>query len=44
MQRAREKFPGVAPRIIADNGPQVIARDGQEVIRPCGLTHLNTSP
>ncbi|MCK5058143.1 MAG: hypothetical protein KAT34_15935 [Candidatus Aminicenantes bacterium] len=27
IQRAREKFPGVSPRIIADNGPQFIARD-----------------
>ena len=27
VQRAREKFPGVSPRIISDNGPQFIARD-----------------
>ncbi|MFH1109766.1 MAG: transposase family protein, partial [Planctomycetota bacterium] len=27
VQRAREKFPGVTPRIISDNGPQFIAKD-----------------
>ncbi len=27
LQGAREKFPGVRPRIISDNGPQFIARD-----------------
>ena len=27
LQRARETFPGVTPRIISDNGPQFIAKD-----------------
>ena len=27
IQRAREKFPGVRPRIISDNGPQFSAKD-----------------
>jgi hypothetical protein len=27
VQRAREKFPGVNPRIITDNGPQFIAKE-----------------
>jgi hypothetical protein len=44
LQRAREKFPGEAPRIITDNGPQFIARDFHEFIRLCGMTHVRTSP
>jgi len=44
IQRAREKFPGVSPRIISDNGPQFIARDFKEFIRLCGMTHARTSP
>ena len=44
IQRAREKFPGVGPRIISDNGPQFIAKDFKEFIRICGMTHVRTSP
>jgi transposase InsO family protein len=44
IQRARERFPGVNPRIISDNGPQFIARDFKEFIRLCGMTHVRTSP
>lgn len=44
IQRAREKFPGVTPRIISDNGPQFIARDFKEFIRLCGMTHARTAP
>jgi len=44
LQRAREKFPGVVPRIISDNGPQFIAKDFKEFIRICGMTHVRTSP
>ncbi len=44
IQRAREKFPGVNPRIISDNGPQFIAKDFKEFIRICGMTHVRTSP
>ena len=44
VQRAREKFPGVTPRLISDNGPQFIARDFKEFIRICGMTHVKTSP
>jgi transposase InsO family protein len=44
VQRARERFPGVTPRIISDNGPQFIAKDFKEFIRVCGMTHLRTSP
>lgn len=44
LQKARELFPGAAPRIISDNGPQFIARDFKEFIRLCGMTHVRTSP
>jgi transposase InsO family protein len=44
VQRGRERFPGVTPRIISDNGPQFIARDFKEFIRICGMTHVKTSP
>jgi putative transposase len=44
IQRARERFPGVTPRVISDNGPQFIARDFKEFIRTCGMTHVQTSP
>jgi putative transposase len=44
IQKAREQFPGVRPRIISDNGPQFIAKDFKEFIRICGMTHVKTSP
>jgi putative transposase len=44
IQRGRERFPGVTPRIISDNGPQFIAKDFKEYIRLCGMTHVRTSP
>jgi hypothetical protein len=44
LQRARENFPGVTPRIITDNGPQFIAKDFKQFIRICGMTHVRTSP
>lgn len=44
LQAARERFAGVTPRIISDNGPQFIARDFQTFIRLCGMTHVRTSP
>jgi transposase InsO family protein len=44
IQRARERFPGVTPRIISDNGPQFIANDFKAFIRVCGMTHARTSP
>lgn len=44
LQRAREKVPGAAPRIISDNGPQFIAKDFKEYIRESGMTHVFTSP
>ena len=44
VQRALEKYPGVTPRIISDNGPQFIARDFKEFIRFVGITHVRTQP
>ena len=44
IQRARERFPGVHPRIISDNGPQFIAKEFKAFIRFCGMTHVRTSP
>jgi len=44
LQRARESFPGVRPRIISDNGPQFVSKDFKEFIRLSGMTHVRTSP
>ena len=44
LQRAKEKHPGVTPRIISDNGPQFIAKDFKEFIPISGMTHVKTSP
>ena len=44
VQRAREKFPGVEPRIISDNGPQFVARDFKAFIHEAQMTHVRTSP
>ncbi len=44
IQRARERFPGEHPRIISDNGPQLVARGFTEFICICGMAHVRTSP
>jgi len=44
IQKGLEKFPGVTPRMISDNGPQFIAKDFKEFIRLSGMTHVRTSP
>jgi putative transposase len=52
IQRAREAFPDVYPRIISDSegdqggspNPQFVAKDFKEFIRICGMTHVRTSP
>ncbi len=44
VQRALEKFPGVTPRVISDNGPQFIAKDFKVFVRVAGLTHVRISP
>ena len=43
LQKALEKFPGVKPRIISDNGTQFISKDFSEYLRFAGLTHVKTS-
>jgi transposase InsO family protein len=43
IQRALDKFPGVKPRIISDNGPQFISKDFAEFLRQMGLQHVRTS-
>ena len=44
IQRARERFAGVHPRIISDNGPQFIAKEFKTFVRMCGMTHVRTTP
>ncbi len=44
IERARERFPGLKPRIISDNGPQFIAKDFKSYIRLVGMTHVRISP
>ena len=44
VQRAREKYPEVSPRIITDNGPQFVAKEFKQFIRISGMTHVRTSP
>lgn len=44
LERARELFPGVTPRVISDNGPQFIAKDFKSYIRLVGMTHVRISP
>jgi transposase InsO family protein len=44
IQRAREKFPAVSPKIITDNGPQFVAKDFKEFIRISGMSHVKTRP
>jgi putative transposase len=41
LERAKERYPGVKPRLISDNGPPFIAK---EFIRISGMTHVRTSP
>lgn len=44
IEQAKEKFPGVSPRVISDNGPQFISKDFKEYIRISGMTQARTSP
>ena len=52
LQRAHEKYPDIAPRVISESGPQFIAKgfpvkgpapDGKEYTRLLGMTHVRTS-
>ncbi|SOH06138.1 hypothetical protein KSMBR1_3665 [Candidatus Kuenenia stuttgartiensis] len=44
LERAKEKYPDVKPRIISDNGPQFIAKDFKDYIRIGGTAHVKTAP
>lgn len=44
IQRAKELYPEAYPRVITDNGKQLIARDLKELFRIHGMTHVRTSP
>jgi putative transposase len=44
LERAKERYPAVRPRVISDKGPQFIAKDFKEFIRLSGMTHVRTSP
>jgi transposase InsO family protein len=44
VQRALEKYPGVKPRIISDNGSQYISKDFKSYLKEIGLQHVKTSP
>ncbi|WP_295104046.1 IS3 family transposase [uncultured Candidatus Kuenenia sp.] len=43
LQRALEKYPGIKPRIISDNGPQFISKDFAEYLKLLELQHIRTS-
>lgn len=43
LQKALEKYPGVSPRLITDNGSQFISRDFAEYMKQAGLSHIRTS-
>ena len=43
VQRALEKYPGVKPRLITDNGAQYISKDFAEYLKQMGLQHIRTS-
>ena len=43
LQRALEKYPSVKPRLITDNGSQLISKDFAEYLRQAGLRHVRTS-
>jgi putative transposase len=44
LERTKEQYPGVKPRVISDNGPQFIAKNFKKFIRISGMTHVRTSP
>lgn len=43
IQEAKDKFKGVAPRIISDNGPQFISKEFNQFIKFIEFTHVKTS-
>lgn len=43
IQKAKDKFPGLKPRIISDNGVQYISKDFKQFIKQAELEHITTS-
>jgi putative transposase len=43
IQKAKDKFPGVKPRIISDNGPQFISKEFKSFIKQAEFQHITTS-
>ena len=43
VQKAMDKFPGVKPRIITDNGAQYISKEFKQFIKQAELEHITTS-
>jgi len=43
VQKAKDKFPGVKPRIITDNGAQYISKEFKQFIKQAELEHITTS-
>lgn len=43
IQEAKDKYNGVAPRIISDNGPQFISKEFSKFISFVEFTHVKTS-
>jgi transposase InsO family protein len=44
IEKGREAFPNVKPRVISDNGPQFISSDFKQYIRLTGMSHVRISP
>lgn len=44
LQKAREAYPDQKPRIISDNGKQYLAKDFQDFLYLCEMTHVKTAP
>jgi len=43
IQKAKDKFPGLRPRIITDNGAQYISKEFKQFIKQAELEHITTS-
>ena len=43
VQKAKDKFPGVKPRIITDNGAQFISKEFKQFIKQAELEQVTTS-
>lgn len=42
LERTRERYPNIQPRLISDNGPQFIAKDFHEYLKWVGLQQVRT--